>query len=333
MGSKKSWNDRNQRNYERYFGDQYDKPGTTSKPNYNSSSSSSSRRDNSGMPSFGGNPTYRNRRRYNSPFGRRRRIPGIAVAAIAVLLVVSGITSIFRGHSSGQSNNSYNSVGTYEIGVKSSVTYKSTEKSYSTCIGDPSCIPAYDGYDYVVINNGMPNFTQWDYSNIKGQNFTKLDRYGRCGTAVAMLDRSMMPTEERGSIGEVKPTGWVQNKYEGIVNSTPPYLYNRCHLIAYALTGENANELNLITGTRYMNSNVMLSWEEQVMRYLDNSSNHVLYRITPYFEGKNLLATGVEMEAYSIEDNGAGVCYHVFIYNVQPGIGIDYSTGENWALK
>ena len=179
----------------------------------------------------------------------------------------------------------------------------------------------------------MPNFTQWDYSNIKGQNFTKLDRYGRCGTAVAMLDRSMMPTEERGSIGEVKPTGWVQNKYEGIVNSNPPYLYNRCHLIAYALTGENANELNLITGTRYMNANIMLSWEEQVMRYLDNSSNHVLYRITPYFEGKNLLATGVEMEAYSIEDNGAGVCYHVFIYNVQPGIGIDYSTGENWALK
>ena len=153
---------------------------------------------------------------------------------------------------------------------------------------------------------------------------------GRCGTAIAMIDRAMMPTEERGLIGSITPTGWVQNKYEGIIDSRPPYLYNRCHLIAYALTGENANELNLITGTRYMNATVMLPWEEKVMRYLDYSNNHVLYRITPYFAGNELLARGVEMEAYSVEDNGEGVCFHIFVYNVQPGIALDYKTGENW---
>ncbi len=121
----------------------------------------------------------------------------------------------------------------------------------------------------------------------------------------------------------------MQEKYEGIVDSDPPYLYNRCHLIAYALTGQNANELNLITGTRYMNVAAMLPWEEQVMRYLDDSENHVLYRVTPYFKGSELLARGVEMEAYSVEDEGQGVCFHVFIYNVQPGIVLDYSTGKS----
>ena len=144
-----------------------------------------------------------------------------------------------------------------------------------------------------------------------------------------MLDRSMMPAVERGSIGEIKPTGWMQKKYPGIVDSEPPYLYNRCHLIAYALTGQNANEKNLITGTRYFNVEGMLPFEESVMRYLDNSNNHVLYRISPYFKDKELLARGVEMEAYSVEDNGEGICFHVFVYNVQPGIVLDYGSGES----
>ena len=136
-----------------------------------------------------------------------------------------------------------------------------------------------------------------------------------------MLDRSMMPTEARGEIGQIKPSGWQQAKYEGYVDSNPPYLYNRCHLIAYALTGQNANELNLITGTRYFNVTAM--------KYLDNSDNHVLYRVTPYFKGNELVARGVEMEAYSVEDQGTGVCYHVFVYNYQPGIEIDYKNGES----
>ena len=145
----------------------------------------------------------------------------------------------------------------------------------------------------------------------------------------ANTNRDMRPTEERGTIGMIKPSGWKQAKYEGYVDSKPPYLFNRCHLIAYALSGENANEQNLITGTRYFNVSSMLSFEEQVMRYLDDNDNHVLYRVTPYFKGSELVARGVEIEAYSVEDNGNGVCFHVFIYNYQPGIEIDYKTGDS----
>lgn len=201
--------------------------------------------------------------------------------------------------------------------------------SFSTVESDPISIPDYSGNDYDVLNNGKPNFNAWDLENITGEHYSDLDSLGRCGTAYAMLDRSMMPVEERSNIGQIKPTGWIQMKYEGIVNSKPPYLYNRCHLIAYALTGQNANEKNLITGTRYMNVNSMLPWEELVMKYLDQSDAHVLYRVTPYFKGKELLARGVEMEAYSVEDHGDGVCFHVFVYNVQPGIELDYTTGKS----
>lgn len=205
----------------------------------------------------------------------------------------------------------------------------SNKGSNSVVDSDPSSIPEYFGEDYIVLNKGIPNFNAWDLENISGEKYSDLDGLGRCGVAYAMLDRSMMPTEERESIGQVKPSGWVQAKYEGIVNSEPPYLYNRCHLIAYALTGQNANEKNLITGTRYMNVTTMLPWEEQVMKYLDDSENHVLYRVTPYFQGEELVARGVELEAYSVEDNGESLCFHVFVYNVQPGIVIDYRTGES----
>lgn len=139
----------------------------------------------------------------------------------------------------------------------------------------------------------------------------------------------MMPVESRGAIGDIRPSGWVQEKYPGIVDSEPPYLYNRCHLIAYAMTGQNANKLNLITGTRYMNATTMLPYEEQVLQYLDNSENHVLYRVSPLFKDSELVARGVEIEAYSVEDNGNGICFHVFVYNIQPGIEIDYSTGKS----
>lgn len=206
-----------------------------------------------------------------------------------------------------------------------------SENSFSKSIVDfaPEKIPEYSGKDFVELSGNQPSFTEYDFYHITGENYSELDKLGRCGTATVMLDRSMMPAVERGSIGEIKPTGWMQKKYPGIVDSEPPYLYNRCHLIAYALTGQNANEKNLITGTRYFNVEGMLPFEESVMRYLDNSNNHVLYRISPYFKDKELLARGVEMEAYSVEDNGEGICFHVFVYNVQPGIVLDYGSGES----
>ena len=204
------------------------------------------------------------------------------------------------------------------------------EFSKSLVEASPESIPDFSGEDYVVLNDNQPMFIEADFENIKGEHYSNLDWLGRCGTAIAMLHQSMMPTEERESIGQVKPSGWNQAKYEGYVNSSPPYLYNRCHLIAYALTGENANEENLITGTRYMNATTMLPFEMEVMEYLDHSENHVLYRVTPYFKEEELLARGVEMEAYSVEDEGEGICFHVFVYNYQPGIVLDYEIGESW---
>ncbi len=192
-------------------------------------------------------------------------------------------------------------------------------------------IPPYSGEDTIILNDGKPDFSEDDLSGIKGEHYSKLDSLGRCGVAYARLDRTMMPTEERGSIGMIKPSGWQTVKYPGIVQDK--YLYNRCHLIAYALTGQNANEENLITGTRHLNADLMLPYEIEVAQYLDNSDNHVLYRVTPRFTGNELVARGVEMEAYSIEDQGAGVCYHVFLYNVQPGIDIDYRDGTSKESK
>lgn len=203
------------------------------------------------------------------------------------------------------------------------------EGSLSIVESDPSQIPEYSGTDCIELNGGMPCFNEWDIENIRDENYSELDPLGRCGAAVAMLDNKMMPDKPRGEIGEIRPSGYRQTKYEGLIDADPPFLYNRCHLIAYALTGQNANERNLITGTRYMNVSLMLPWEEEVIRYLNGSDNHVLYRVTPYFRKHELLARGVEIEAYSVEDRGIGVCYHVFIYNVQPGIELDYSNGDS----
>ena len=201
--------------------------------------------------------------------------------------------------------------------------------SQSIVEGSPDDIPEFSGEDYIVLNDNQPMFVEEDFENITGEHYSNLDLLGRCGTATAMLHRSMMPTEDRGAIGQIKPSGWKQAKYPGYVESSPPYLYNRCHLIAFALTGQNANEKNLITGTRYMNATTMLPFEMKVMEYLDNSDNHVLYRVSPYFKDNELLARGVEIEAYSVEDQGEGVCFHIFVYNYQPGIKIDYSTGTS----
>lgn len=187
-------------------------------------------------------------------------------------------------------------------------------------------IPEYSGEPYVVINDNIPGFSETEITDQSFEQYNELDSLGRCGTAIASIGRDLMPTEERSSIGQVKPTGWHTVKYDNVDGK---YLYNRCHLIGYQLTAENANQLNLITGTRYMNVDGMLPFENMVADYIKETGHHVLYRVTPVFDGDNLLASGVQMEALSVEDNGEGISYNVFVYNVQPGINIDYVTGES----
>ena len=199
--------------------------------------------------------------------------------------------------------------------------------------GDSSIIPEYDGSLSVELNGNIPSFTEYDLAHVSGEIYEDLDFFGRCQGAVAMLDKSMMPAGEREEIGMIRPSGWNQKKYPGIIDYEPPYLYHRCHLIAWALTGQNANEKNLVTGTRYMNMEGMRPFEVMTAKYLDDSGDHVLYRVTPFFQGNELLARGVEMEAYSVEDNGRDLSFHVFVYNVQPGIVINYRTGESRAAE
>ena len=189
-------------------------------------------------------------------------------------------------------------------------------------------IPAYSGTPYTEVNGNKPYFTEADLTTQSFETYSELDSLGRCGVAYANVGQDLMPTEPRGEIGAVKPTGWHLVKYDNVDGK---YLYNRCHLIAYMLAAENANPQNLITGTRYLNVQGMLPFETKVCDYVKNTGNHVLYRVTPIFDGDNLLADGVLMEAYSVEDAGEGICFCVFAYNVQPGIGIDYATGDNWA--
>ena len=194
-----------------------------------------------------------------------------------------------------------------------------------------SKIPVYDGSASVSINGNIPSFSVDEITTESYEYYGELDNLGRCTIAEACIGQDLMPTQERGSIGSVKPTGWVQNKYPGIVDSEPPYLYNRCHMIGFQLTGEDANERNLITGTRYMNIEGMLSYEYRVVGYIMQTGNHVMYRVTPVFIGDNLLCSGVQIEALSVEDNGKGICFNAFCFNVQPGVVIDYSTGDNYA--
>ena len=203
--------------------------------------------------------------------------------------------------------------------------------SSPTAVSDPESIPPYEGDICVELNENRPCFTTYDLDHMEGAHYSELDAQGRCGIAWARLDNSMMPAQERGEIDSVHPSGWQQVRYPDIVPFDPPFLYQRCHLIAYSLTGENANEKNLITGTCSFNMDGMRPYEVQTARFLDGSDDHVLYRVTPYFRGSELVPRGVEMEAWSVEDEGTGVCFHVFIYNVQPGIEIDYQTGYSRA--
>ena len=188
-------------------------------------------------------------------------------------------------------------------------------------------IPAYDGKAYVAVNNNEPFFADSDMTTTAFENYSDLDSLGRCGVAYANICKEIMPTEKRGKIGMIKPSGWHTVKYDVIKDR---YLYNRCHLIGYQLAGENANPKNLITGTRYLNVEGMLPFENLVADYVNNTGNHVLYRVTPMFSGSNLVANGVLIEAKSVEDNGGGILFNVYCYNVQPGVGINYENGDSW---
>ena len=188
-------------------------------------------------------------------------------------------------------------------------------------------VPAYSGEPYTAVNNNEPYFTSDNLTTEAFENYSELDALGRCGVAYANVCLETMPTEKRGSISEVKPTGWQSVKYDNVDGKS---LYNRCHLIGYQLTAENANQQNLITGTRYLNVDGMLPFENMVADYVKETDNHVLYRVTPIFTGDNLVADGVLMEGYSVEDEGDGICFCVYAYNVQPGITIDYATGDSW---
>ncbi len=193
---------------------------------------------------------------------------------------------------------------------------------------NPSSIPAYTNKPYVAINNNQPNFSSAELTTKAYEKYSPLDSLGRCGVAIASCGKEIMPAsgEERGSISSIKPSGWIQAKYNGISGG---YLWNRCHLLGWQLSAENANRQNLITGTRYMNVNGMLPFENMVADYIKETGNHVAFRVTPIFKGNNLVASGVQMEAYSIEDDGDGICFNVYCYNVQPGITIDYATGKS----
>ncbi len=191
-------------------------------------------------------------------------------------------------------------------------------------------VPEYDGEPYVEINENQPEFSEEEITAVSFEAYSELDELGRCGAAEACIGEDLMPTEDRESISSVIPTGWENNRYENVDGE---YLYNRCHLIGYQLSGENANKENLITGTRYMNTEGMLPFEDMVAEYIHETDNHVMYRVTPVFEEDNLVASGVQMEAESVEDDGEGVCFNVYVYNVQPDITIDYATGANWLTE
>jgi len=245
----------------------------------------------------------------------------------------SNVETTSKTDSSSNHSETISSSQTTSSATTTSLTTTTTSKATTTTTTtkaaprfNPSLIPTYSGSAYVAINGNIPFFTSDDMTTSAYEKYSPLDSLGRCGAAMSCIGRELMPTEPRGSIGMVKPSGWHLVKYQGIEGN---YLYNRCHLIGYQLTGENANESNLVTGTRYMNIQGMEPLENRTANYIKSTGNHVIYRSTPIFQGSNLLCTGVLMEGKSVEDNGAGLTFCVFAYNVQPGITINYADGSS----
>ena len=239
----------------------------------------------------------------------------------------SSITSTqSETNSDDESSTANNTTSSSEAESSNQETQKPSSQTQTKPSISLSSIPDYSGKPYVALNDNEPTFSSAELTTKSFEQYSNLDSLGRCGVVMACVGRDIMPTEERGSIGQVKPTGWHTVKYDCVDGK---YLYNRCHLIGYQLTGENANTKNLITGTRYMNVDGMLPFENMAADYVKETGNHVMYRVTPIFKGNNLLANGVQMEAYSVEDDGDGICFNVFVYNVQPQITINYATGDS----
>lgn len=244
----------------------------------------------------------------------KRMLMAVTMAAMLALTACEGMTDPADG-ATGPSAET-------EIQMAAGAASDQTQEYESV-----SDVPEYSGEPYVEINDNQPDFTEEELTTVSYEEYSELDELGRCGTAQACIGEDLMPTEERESISDVTPTGWENEKYDVVDGG---YLYNRCHLIGFQLSGENANEENLITGTRYMNTEGMLPFEDEVADYVHETENHVMYRVTPVFEGEDLVASGVQMEAESVEDDGRGICFNVYVYNVQPDITIDYSTGYSW---
>ncbi len=248
---------------------------------------------------------------------------------LAALIGMAGCGSGDAGNSASDSSNTANESANEETVSTESGTVSGEDrlaKSSEIAVSLDE-IPDYDGDAWITLNDNVPFFSDEEKTTDVFEEYSDLDELGRCGTAYANICQELMPTEKRGDISEIHPTGWHSSRYDFVDGES---LYNRCHLIAHELAGENANEKNLITGTRYFNVDGMQDFENMVTDYLKETCNHVLYRVTPLFEGDDLVARGAVMEAYSVEDEGDGICYCVYAYNVQPGVDIDYATGDNW---
>lgn len=269
---------------------------------------------------------------------KTKNLPAFLVGLILLAIVSASVTGCSQADSQSQ----------YGTTAETTISVTTTQKTTAETTTEPSEttsdkkssqtddlkkapvlseIPKYSGSPYTQVNDNWPYFSTDNLPTESFEYYSELDKLGRCGVCVANVGQDIMPTAERGSIGMIKPSGWHTVKYNDLIDGN--YLYNRCHLLGYQLTGENANEKNLITGTRYLNVQGMLPFENMIADYVISTANHVLYRVTPIFEGDNLVATGVLMEAYSVEDSGDGIRFNVFCHNVQPGIGIDYRTGES----
>lgn len=253
---------------------------------------------------------------------KKRRTYGFLTGLLLILSVC--LTSCGNQGQTDSGKDSNTQSGTKVAAEDHSAEEKGSDSESYVTVDD---VPAYSGEPYVEVNDNQPEFTEEELTTVSYEDYSELDELGRCQTAEACIGQDLMPTEARKSISSVKPTGWRNKSYDTVDGG---YVYNRCHLIGFQLTGENANEENLITGTRYMNVEGMLPFEDEVAAYIEETDNHVMYRVTPVFEGDDLVASGVQMQAESVEDDGVGISFNVYVYNVQPYVVIDYKTGENW---
>lgn len=253
---------------------------------------------------------------------KKRRTYGFLTGLLLILSVC--LTSCGNQGQTDSGKDSNTQSGTKVAAEDHSAEEKGSDSESYVTVDD---VPAYSGEPYVEVNDNQPEFTEEELTTVSYEEYSELDELGRCQSAEACIGQDLMPTEARESISSVKPTGWKNKSYDTVDGG---YVYNRCHLIGFQLTGENANEENLITGTRYMNVEGMLPFEDEVAAYIKETDNHVMYRVTPVFEGDDLVASGVQMQAESVEDDGVGISFNVYVYNVQPYVVIDYKTGENW---